>query len=84
MTCAFATGNRALRGRAGTVPLRMLPNERMTPLFDAVVEATEEAIVNALCAAETMTGSGGATAHAVPLDRLACLFGPAVQEPPGG
>jgi D-aminopeptidase len=61
----------------------MLPNERMTPLFDAVVEATEEAIVNALCAAETMTGLGGSTAYAIPLDRLATLFGPAVQEPPG-
>jgi D-aminopeptidase len=80
---AFATGNRALSGRSGTVPLRMLPNERMTPLFDAVVEATEEAIVNALCAAETMTGLGGSTAYAIPLDRLATLFGPVVQEPPG-
>ncbi len=59
----------------------MLPNERMTPLFDAVIEATEEAIVNALCAAETMTGRDGATAHALPLDRLAARFGQAVQEP---
>ncbi len=81
---AFATGNGGLGGRSGTVPLRMLPNERMTPLFDAVVEATEEAIVNALCAAETMTGLGGSTVHAIPLDRLASLFGPAVQESPGG
>jgi D-aminopeptidase len=77
---AFATGNRGLGGRSGTVPLRMLPNERMTPLFDAVVEATEEAIVNALCAAETMTGLAGSTAYAIPLDRLTTLFGPAVQE----
>ena len=80
---AFATGNRGLGGRSGTLPLRMLPNERMTPLFDAVVEATEEAIVNALCAAETMTGLGGSTAYAIPLDRLATLFGPRVQEPRG-
>jgi L-aminopeptidase/D-esterase-like protein len=61
----------------------MLPNERMTPLFDAVVEATEEAIVNALCAAETMTGRGGSRAYAIPLDRLATLFGPGVQESRG-
>ena len=80
---AFATGNGGLGGRSGTLPLRMLPNERMTPLFDAVVEATEEAIVNALCAAETMTGRGGSTAHAIPLDRLASLFGPGVQESRG-
>jgi D-aminopeptidase len=80
---AFSTGNRGLGERSGTVPLRMLPNERMTPLFDAVVEATEEAIVNALCAAETMTGLGGSTAHAIPLDRLTSVFGPSVQEPRG-
>lgn len=80
---AFSTGNRGLAENSRPIPVRMLPNERMTPLFDAVVEATEEAIVNALCAAETMTGRGGATAHAIPLDRLAGLFGPHVQEPHG-
>ena len=41
----------------------------MDPLYDAAVECTEEAILNALCAAETMTGHLG-TVHAVPLDRL--------------
>jgi D-aminopeptidase len=40
------------------------------PLFEATVEATEEAIVNALIAAETMTGRDGVTAHALPRDRL--------------
>ena len=54
----------------GTVALHMLPNERINPLFEAVVDATEEAILNALLAAETMTGKGGATAHALPADRL--------------
>jgi D-aminopeptidase len=43
-------------------------------LFDAVIEATEEAIVNALVAAETMTGRDGITAHAIPHDRLAALM----------
>ena len=42
----------------------------MTPLFQAAAEATEEAILNALTAAETMTGFAGHTAHALPLDRL--------------
>jgi D-aminopeptidase len=48
----------------------MLANNYITALFDAVVEATEEAIVNALCAAETLTGAGGATAYELPHDRL--------------
>jgi D-aminopeptidase len=42
-----------------------LPNEDLDPLYYAVIEATEEAIVNCLLAAETMTGRGGATAHAL-------------------
>jgi D-aminopeptidase len=42
----------------------------MTPLFQAAAEATEEAILNALTAAETTTGYQGRTAHALPLDRL--------------
>ena len=56
---AFATGNRGLTGGELTVPLRMLAGERIDPLFYAVIEATEEAIVNAMVAAETMTGRGG-------------------------
>ena len=43
----------------------MLPNERINPLFEAVVDATEEAILNALLAAETMTGRNGNTVHAL-------------------
>jgi D-aminopeptidase len=72
---AFATGNRGLppgEGPAGpaTVALRMVPDSRMTPLFDAVVEAVEEAILNALLAAQTMTGRDGVTVHRLDLDRL--------------
>ena len=77
----FSTGNRGLPSgdfaaeTPPTVPLEMVPSQRLTPFFDAVVEATEEAILNALCAAETMTGRGGATAHELPLERLAELMG---------
>jgi D-aminopeptidase len=67
---AFATGNRGLAGGKLTVPLRMLAGERIDPLFYAVIEATEEAIVNAMVAAETMTGRGGVTAHRLDHDRL--------------
>ena len=48
----------------------MLPNQLMDPLLKATVEATEEAVINALVAAETMTGRDGNTAHAIPHDRL--------------
>jgi D-aminopeptidase len=66
---AFATGN-AL-GQANTMTtLRMMPPEAMTPLFQAAAEATEEAILNAMTSAETLTGVQGHTAHALPLDRL--------------
>ena len=51
---------RQMRGRCepkGVHDLKMLPNDRMDPLFLATVQATEEAVVNAMVAAETMTGS---------------------------
>ena len=60
---AFATGNRGLTARTDTIGLVMVPNDRIDPLFYAVIEATEEAIVNALLAADTMTGRGGVTVH---------------------
>jgi D-aminopeptidase len=72
----FALGNRGLpmndprEDAAFAVPVRMVANRWITPLFQAVVEATEEAILNALLAADTMTGYGGATAHALEADVL--------------
>ncbi len=65
---AFATGNRGIPS-AGlseplvTVPLQMVTNSYMTPLFHAAAEATEAAILNALLAAGDMTGRDGITAH---------------------
>ena len=52
----------------------MLPNEAMTPLFEAVVDATEEAIVNALLAATTMRGRDGNTAYALDPGRLEAVL----------
>ena len=68
---AFATGNRGLPGAAPdgepdprqVLHVRMVEDARMTPLFQAAVEATEEAISNALLTAGTMTGADGITAH---------------------
>lgn len=77
----FSTGNRGLpagdhaAATPATVAVEMVPGQRLTPLFDAVIEATEEAIVNALCGAETMVGRKGATSHALPLERLQELLG---------
>ncbi|MCC7309319.1 MAG: P1 family peptidase [Acidobacteria bacterium] len=68
---AFSTANAAEFGKnEGTANIQMLPNDRINMLFWAVAQATEEAIVNAMVAAETMTGYKGNTAYALPHDRL--------------
>jgi D-aminopeptidase len=69
---AFSTGNRGLGGadRHEPIPTRMYPNSAISDLFEAAADATQEAIVNALCMATTMVGVDGRTAHAIPLDRL--------------
>jgi D-aminopeptidase len=76
----FATGNRGMSpGELGqpselTMPLTMLSDGYITAVFDAVVEATEEAIVNALLGATTMTGRDGITAHALPGQEVAAVL----------
>ena len=67
---AFSTANPEAARPTATVQLTMLPNDRMNPLFEATVQATEEAIVNALIAAETMTGIDNHKVIALPQDRL--------------
>jgi D-aminopeptidase len=67
---AFATGNRGLATESGEVPLRMLSDGEISPFYVAVIEATEEAILNALLAAETMTGRAGNTVHALEAELL--------------
>jgi D-aminopeptidase len=67
---AFSTANAGLRQGDKVVGLEMLQNSQMDPLFEATVQATEEAIVNALVAAETMTGVDENTVYAIPHDRL--------------
>jgi L-aminopeptidase/D-esterase-like protein len=71
---AFSTANSrpSHGGRAAlpAPPLAAILNEQMDPLFEATTEATEEAIINALVAAETMTGRDNHTAFAIPHARL--------------
>jgi D-aminopeptidase len=67
---AFATGNRALGATSGEMSVRMLADEEIGPLYDAVIESTEEAILNAMLAARTMTGRNGNTVYALDPDLL--------------
>ena len=67
---AFSTANPGAARPDANVTVTLLPNERISPLFEATIQATEEAIVNAMVAAETMTGAGGLKVYALPSDRL--------------
>lgn len=68
---AFSTaGATAISEETQPAKVEVLPTERITPLFRATTEATEEAVVNAMVAAETMTGRDGNTIYALPHDRL--------------
>jgi D-aminopeptidase len=67
---AFSTANRIPTHPNGPLPVLTLPADHLTPLFLGVAEAMEEAIWNALCMADTMTGHQGNTVHAIPLELL--------------
>ena len=67
---AFSTANPGAAKPDANVTVTMLPNERITPLFEATIQATEEAIVNAMVAAQTMTGINGMRVYALPHERL--------------
>jgi D-aminopeptidase len=67
---AFSTANANAAKSEGTPSLVMLPNEQIDPLFQATVEATEEAVVNAMLAAQTMTGADGMRVFGLPGDRV--------------
>jgi D-aminopeptidase len=67
---ALSTANPRIYGDTGTVRAQFVPNARINPLFYATVQATEAAIVNAMLAAETMTGADDIRVHALPADRL--------------
>jgi D-aminopeptidase len=67
---AFSTANHLEEKVSDPRQVLTLPNGALDPLFHAVADATEESILNALCAAESMTGREGRVAHALPLDRM--------------
>jgi L-aminopeptidase/D-esterase-like protein len=70
---AFSTANPGA-GADSVAAIRMLANERINPIFEATVDATEEAIVNAMVAAETMTGADGYRVYALPVDQVVELL----------
>jgi L-aminopeptidase/D-esterase-like protein len=67
---AFSTANPGAFRRGGTSTIQMMSNDDMNYLMDATVDATEEAIINALIAARTMTGANGNTIYAIPHDQV--------------
>jgi L-aminopeptidase/D-esterase-like protein len=67
---AFSTANPGAAEAKGVRQLQMLPNESMNPLFLAAVQATEEAVVNAMVAAEDMTGINNNKVIGLPHDKL--------------
>ena len=67
---AFSTANPEASAAKGLPSMQMLPNERITPFFTATVQAVDEAVMNALVAARTLTGFEGNTAIALPHEKL--------------
>jgi D-aminopeptidase len=67
---AFSTANSGAAGADHVVDVKMLPNDLIEPVFAATVQATEEAVINAMVAAETMTGIENHKVIALPHDRL--------------
>jgi L-aminopeptidase/D-esterase-like protein len=68
---AFSTFHKDIgTEEGGLYDLKMLGNSDLNPIFRATVEASEEAVINAMVAAETMTGKGGTRVYAIPHDRL--------------
>ena len=67
---AFSTANPGADKAPGPNTVLTVSNERISPIFNATVEATEEAIVNAMVAAQTMTGRDGHTVNALPHEQL--------------
>jgi L-aminopeptidase/D-esterase-like protein len=67
---AFSTANAAAAPDTGLVTATFIPNNTINPVFEGTVDATSEAILNAMLAAETMTGADGYRVYALPHDRL--------------
>lgn len=75
LAVAFSTARQTDVDGAPLREAQFVSNARLDPLLGAVVEATEEAILNSLLSAKTMTGRAGSTIHALPHERLRSALG---------
>ena len=71
---AFSTANPGAAADTGLATATLLPNDRINSVFEATVGATEEAVINAMLAAETMTGADSVRSYALPHDRLRAVL----------
>jgi D-aminopeptidase len=71
---AFSTANKKAFSNTEPTQTTTLPNEWMNELFAASIQATEEAVINALFAGQTMTGINGNTVHALPKEKVIRLL----------
>jgi len=71
---AFSTANPGASANDRVVDLKMLPNDKIEPVFSATVQSVEEAIINAMVAAETMTGIENHRVRALPHDQLQAVL----------
>ena len=78
---AFSTTNRVAAGTARIPAISLLGEDALSPLFEAVADATEEAIDNALLKAQTVHGRDGHVAEAIPIARLQDLLRSPAQSP---
>lgn len=67
---AFSTANPTAFQRQDLTKVDMIPNDEINPVFEGTVQATEEAIINAMTAAETMEGIHGNKSYALPHDKV--------------
>lgn len=67
---AFSTANAQAFNRKNVVSVKQFPNDQINPLFEGTVQAVEEAIINAMVAADTMKGVNDNTAYALPHDKV--------------
>ncbi len=71
---AFSTANADASTPKDTVRVTMMSNDAISPLFTATIQATEEAILNAMLAADTMDGANNLRVHGLPADRVVALL----------
>ncbi|WP_092554227.1 P1 family peptidase [Xenorhabdus koppenhoeferi] len=67
---AFSTANNGAFSRKDISTIKILPNDKLDPLYEATINATEEAIINAMFAAKKMVGRNGNTSFPIPKDKV--------------